>query len=174
MAYPNSGITRMENGASYDNIRRYLKDLGVVYSRTLGGDNDGFMLPEDWYAWMPSAHHNNSEIFDYIKKFTEFDPSTLYYSAKGPKLFYIWGHSYEYENARNWDRLEEICKRLGGREDIWYATNIEIHDYTEAYYSLIFSADGLRVCNPTLITVWFESDGSLYSLKPGETIRLKM
>ena len=50
MAYPDSGITRFENGADYADIKHYLKDLGIVYSRTLGGDNDSFALPTDWYA----------------------------------------------------------------------------------------------------------------------------
>ena len=69
MAYPDSGITRFENGAEYGNIKRYLTDLGIVYSRTLGGDNDSFALPTDWHAWMPTAHHTNPELFGYIDKF---------------------------------------------------------------------------------------------------------
>ncbi len=172
MAYPNCGIRKMENGASYDNIRRYLNDLGIVYSRTLGNDNDSFMLPTDWYAWMPTAHHENPQIFEYIEKFLNFNPETAYISQKSPMLFYLWGHSYEYENNKNWDRLENICDKLGNNEDVWYATNIEIYNYVNAYSSLIFSADGTKIYNPTLLTVWFETDDKLYSVKSGETIVL--
>ena len=28
--------------------------------------------------------------------------------------------------------MEEFCSYMGGRKDIWYATNIEIIDYMEA------------------------------------------
>lgn len=45
----------------------------------------------------------------------------------------MWGHSYEFENNNNWDILKNFCKTAGGREDIWYATNIEICDYISAF-----------------------------------------
>ncbi len=172
MAYPNYGITRMENGATYENIRRYLHDLGIVYARTLGGDNDLFLLPNDWYAWMPTAHHGNPHLFEYIEKFLGFDPDVAYVSRKSSRLFYLWGHSHEFESGNSWDRLKQICDKLHGKEDIWYATNIEIYDYIQAYHSLHYSADGTRVYNPSLFTVWFETDCKLYSVKPGEMIHL--
>lgn len=172
MAYPNSGITRMESGTSYEVIRNYLKSLDIAYARTLGGDNDSFYIPEDWYAWMPTAHHNNPKIFDYIDKFTAFSPDNMYYSSKGARLFYIWGHSYEFANENNWDRLKKICEKLANRDDIYYATNIEIYDYVNAYYSLMYSADEKMAYNPSFIKIWFECDGKLYCIEPGETIKL--
>ena len=57
--------------------------------------------------------------------------------------------------------------------DVWYATNIEIYDYVSAYRSLVFSADGSTVYNPTLLTVWFTEDGKLFSVKSGETLIIK-
>ena len=172
MAYPDSGITRFENGADYADIKHYLKDLGIVYSRTLGGDNDSFALPTDWHAWMPTAHHTNPELFGYIDKFLN-EPMSSYDASQTPGLFYLWGHSFEFENNKNWDLLDRICKELSGKPDIWYATNIEIYDYVSAYDSLIFSADGSRVYNPSLITVWFSADDKLYSVKSGETLIIK-
>ncbi|MBR1996471.1 MAG: DHH family phosphoesterase, partial [Paludibacteraceae bacterium] len=49
LAYPNSGITYLGNGADYENIRGYIKDLGFMYARSLAGDNNRFRLPSDWY-----------------------------------------------------------------------------------------------------------------------------
>ena len=157
MAYPNSGITLIQNGGTYENIRNYLKDIGIVYSRTLGGDNDSFCLPEDWLAWMPTAHHNNPEIFEYIDKFLSIkrdNPGSN--DHKFSRLFYIWGHSYEFDMHNNWDSMEKICSSLSGQEDTWYATNIEIYDYVSAYRSLVISADGKRIYNPTDKEIWFE------------------
>ena len=119
MAYPDSGITRFENGADYADIKHYLKDLGIVYSRTLGGDNDSFALPTDWHAWMPTAHHTNPELFGYIDKFLN-EPMPPYNASQTPRLFYLWGHSFEFENNKNWDLLDRICKELSGKPDIWY------------------------------------------------------
>ena len=170
MAYPDTGITVFVNNASYESIKNYLKDLGIVYSRTLGGDNNSFQLPQDWYAWMPTAHHNNPQIMEYIDEFVNMDLSTKTYCARRqPRLFYMWGHSYEFRNADNWEHLEEICAKLGGKDDTWYATNMEIHDYVEAYNSLVYSADGRKVYNPTLVRIWVDVDGVLYDIAPGET-----
>ena len=173
MAYPDSGITKCDNGNSYATVKQCLTDLDIVYSRTLAGDNDSFRLPDDWHAWMPTAHHNNPDIFKYIEKFNAIHEEGLYSAGRFPRLFYIWGHSYEFDRNDNWDHLEKICSELGGKDDVWYATNMEIYDYVEAYRSLVFSADGCRVYNPTLIKVWFNLDGKNYEIASGETVITK-
>lgn len=174
MAYPDSGITQMGNFGSYEQIRNYLCELDIAYARTLGGDNDRFMLPQDFYAWMPTAHHDNSEIMEYIDRFLQLDVSEkVYYTKRFPRLFYIWGHSYEFERNNNWEHIEEICKKFAENDELWFATNIEICDYVQAYKSLRFSADGRIVHNPTSLTIWLDVEGDLYSVKSGETIRLK-
>lgn len=174
MAYPDSGITRFANGASYEGVKQYLKELDIAYARTLAGDNDSFELPTDWYRWMPSVKHKNEQIFEYIDRFLSIDTSTkTYCAARQPRLFYMWGHSHEFAKDDNWDRLIEICERISGKEEIWYATNIEIYNYVTAYNSLIYSADGNTIYNPTLYTLWFDIDGTLYTIKPGETLKVQ-
>lgn len=174
MAYPDSGVTKLVSGVSYEHIRSYLKDLDIAYSRTLCGDNNLFLLPDDWYSWMPTAHHNNQKIFEWIDEFLSVDYDNLPTIARGyPILFYIWGHSYEFERNNNWERLDEICDRISGDDDVWYATNIEIYDYVNAYRSLVYSADGLTVYNPTLYELWFTVDKELYKINPGETLTIK-
>ena len=173
MAYPDSGITRWTHGSSgYEEVKGYLKALGIAYARTLGGDNDSFMLPEDFYAWMPTAHHDNPKIMEYIDKFLALSEDKLYYSSKMPLLFYIWGHSYEFERHGNWEHIEAICEKLSGKDDIWYATNIEICDYVRAYEALVYSADGTLVYNPTLIDIWLCADAKIYEVKSGATVKL--
>lgn len=167
-AYPDTGITAFENGASYENIRGNLQDLGIVYARTLGGDNNGFRLPSDWYAWMPTAHHANPNAIGWAEEFVRSDVNAQYWAMRHPRLYYLWGHSYEFDG--NWDRLEELCRVLGGHDGVWYATNMEIYDYVHAWDSLIFSADGTIVHNPTQQTVWFATDKKVYCVQPGETI----
>ncbi len=44
-----------------------------------------------------------------------------------PKIFYVWGHSYEFDEADGkWDRFEEFCQLISGHSDIFYGTNKEI------------------------------------------------
>ena len=171
MAFPDSGITKCHT-TDYETIKGYLKNLDIAYARTLGGDNNSFALPTDWHAWMPTAHHTNPLIMDYIDEFLNIDTKNCYRAAKYPKLFYLWGHSYEFDNDNNWDLLESICEKVSGKDDIWYATNIEIYEYVNAYNSLIFSADGTRIYNPTLFEIWFDIDENMYHIKSGETIKI--
>ena len=173
MAYPDTGITIMGNFVGYERIKSYLTDLDIAYARTLGGDNDSFALPEDFHAWLPTAHHKNPDLPGYIDKFLALDLSTnLYHARRQSRLLYIWGHSYEFDRDGNWDLIETICRRLSGNDEIWYATNMEICEYVEAYKRLVYSADGTKVYNPTLITVWVDFGGDVYSIAPGETVRI--
>ncbi|MBQ6067219.1 MAG: polysaccharide deacetylase [Clostridia bacterium] len=172
MAYPNSGVTRFTGGSDYETVRRYLQDIGVVYARSLGGDNNGFLLPEDWYRWIPTAHHDNPHVLDWAREFVDLRVDEAYIDNRYPRLFYLWGHSYEFDVHDNWDHIEELCGLLGGKEDVWYATNMEIWEYTNAFRSLVFSADGTRVYNPTLRELCFETETQPYQLRPGEIISL--
>ena len=171
MAYPDSGITKMHNGNDYEKIRTYLEGAGIVYSRTLAGDNDSFLLPTDWYAWMPTAKHTNPKLKEWCDRFNAIEDKG-YAANRYPRLFYLWGHTYEFPRDNNWDVIEDFCERIGGREDTWYATNIEIYEYVEAYLSLVRSADNTRIYNPTLKTVWFWAESEIYSVSPGETVVL--
>ena len=83
-------------------------------------------------------------------------------------MMYVWGHSYELATEEDWAALEAFCARLGGREDIWYATNIEIVDYMEAAARLQWTAAGDAVYNPSAQTVWAEADGVQYELPGGQ------
>lgn len=68
MAYADSGIMVSTSGVSKDEIKNYLKSLGIAYARTLGGDNDSFQLPTDFYEWMPTAHHENPNLKNYFAR----------------------------------------------------------------------------------------------------------
>ena len=170
MAYPDTGITLMGNFGNYAAIKNYLTELDIAYARTLGGDNDSFLLPQDFHAWMPSAHHDNPEIMEYIDRFLKLDISEkAYHGTRVPRLLYIWGHSYEFDEKNNWDHIEKICKKIAHNDEVWYATNIEIYDYVQAYKSLRYSADGHMIYNPTLYTIWVDAGSKIYTIQPGET-----
>lgn len=171
MAYPDTGITQFGPFISYEQVKNYLKELDIAYARTLAGDNNGFEIPEDFYAWLPTAHHNNENLLQWIDEFLDIDISTkVYHSKRRSRLMYIWGHSYEFTRDDNWEKMETICAKLAGNEQIWYATNIEICDYVNAFKSLRYSADGTMVYNPTVTTLWFDVMGKIYCIKAGETL----
>ena len=73
----------------------------------------------------------------------------------GPQLFYLWGHSYEFDAGRSWDVIGRFLDRVAplGKQ-LWFATNGELVRYTEAYRALLWSADGGAVTNPTSTDLW--------------------
>ncbi|MBQ7779066.1 MAG: polysaccharide deacetylase family protein [Clostridia bacterium] len=169
MAYPDLPISTASE-ERYREIRVILKSLGISYSRTLGNDNNGFALPDDWLAWMPTIHHDNENSIEYARQFVDLKVDDLYVSRHNPRLFYVWGHSYEFDNNNNWEHFEELCKILSGKDDTWYATNIEICRYSKAFDSLVFNTANTCVYNPTAFDIWFACKGKTHCVKAGETL----
>ncbi|MBQ5649485.1 MAG: polysaccharide deacetylase family protein [Clostridia bacterium] len=143
-----------------------LKHCGIVYSRTVKS-TEKFGFPENWLELHPTCHHNNPRLMELAKRFVEV-PSK-YGNAE---MFYLWGHSFEFDTNDNWDVIERFAEYAGGHEHIWYATNIEIYDYVKAYEALQTSYDKRTVHNPSAIDVWFEHRGKMYCVKAGETLKL--
>ena len=157
MAYP--------FGTTNDAVAETLRRCGVAYARTTVS-TERFDIPTNWLQMPATSHHRNPRLMELAQNFVERD------TRWRPQLFYLWGHSYEFEDNDNWHVIEEFADFMGGRDNIWYATNIEIHDYVEAYRHLQTSADGKRVYNPTAIAVFFGCDGQHYAVQPGQEIRL--
>lgn len=155
MAYP--------YGTYNDDVVASMKSVGIVYSRTVHSSHD-FNMPSDWMRLPATCHHNDPELMVLAKRFVE-EPTW-----GRPAMFYLWGHSYEFEANDNWNVIEEFAEYMANRDDIWYATNIEIYDYQDAFKKLLFSVDGKIVKNPTAMELWFFLNGKEYSIKPSEVL----
>ena len=156
MAYP--------FGTYSDAVVEALRVCGIAYSRTTKS-TEKFDIPTDWLRMPATCHHANPRLMELAKTFVEKKVSAH------PRLFYLWGHSYEFEAKDNWNVIEEFTEYMGGKEDeIWYATNIEIYEYIEDYERLIWAADGTMVKNPTARTLWFCLNGQTVSVGAGETL----
>lgn len=155
MAYP--------YGLYHDDMLQAAKVSGIVYSRTVK-QSESFALPMDWLQWNGTCHHNNPRVMELAKDFVTRDVK------EEALLYYLWGHTFEFEADDNWNVIEEFAEFMGGREDIWYATNIDIYEYVTAFQQLVFSVDGQRVYNPTAHTLYFTRDGKEICIHPGERI----
>jgi Predicted xylanase/chitin deacetylase len=157
MAYP--------YGTFSEDVVEALRLCGLAYARTVIPSKD-FKIPRDWLRLSATCHHTAPDFEELTKKFIE-DKVT-----QGPYLFYLWGHSYEFEANDNWDLIENFAKYVGNRNDIWYATNIDIYDYIDAYNRLQFSVDGKRIKNPSSTTIWFEHSEKIIKIEAGTTIEI--
>lgn len=146
-------------GSVNNKVVETLKALGIEYSRMVQTTGD-FHLPEDFMKWRGTCHHNE-RLMEHTNRF--LNTKNLFQ----PWLFYIWGHSYEFDENNNWEMFEEFCKTAGGRGDIWYATNIEVCEYINAYKSLKFSADLKMVQNTTATDIFIEADGERIKIPAG-------
>ena len=84
---------------------------------------------------------------------------------------FVWGHSYEFNDQNNWEVIEEFCAKMADKEDIWYATNMEICEYLLATKAIVTSADCRIIHNPTSLTLWGEWTDEPFVIAPGETLQ---
>ena len=121
-----------------------LKKLGFSYARGVKVTHS-FALPDNIYSWCGTCRNIDEKLFELCDEFLSGAPN----STEDPWLFYLWGHSYEFDGPDNWERIEKFLKKIGGHDDVWYATNGEVADYLRDFGRLEFSADGRSVYNPT-------------------------
>ena len=101
MAYPFGTYT--------EELTDLLRLSGISYARTTKSTG-GFDLPQDFLTWHPTCHHSEERLFELTEAF--FAPERKYY---GPRLFYVWGHSYEFDVREDWGRMEQFLDRMADR-----------------------------------------------------------
>lgn len=101
-----------------ERVIEVLKENGIRYARTVE-DNHSFDLQHNLLTFHPTCHHSDPAVFELIDRFLRDD-------SEKPQLLYIWGHAYEFDGDGNWERIEEICRKLCGHSDVFYGTNAEV------------------------------------------------
>lgn len=116
MAYPGG------NGPLYDSrVSNLIKEkTGIKYARTTTSTHN-FDLQDNLFEFKPSVYHHKNwdKMFELAEKFVNLKPEK-------PQIFYIWGHAYEFDIHNTWDKFEEFCKIVSGKDDVFYGTNKEI------------------------------------------------
>lgn len=111
MAYP--------YGTYDDRVLQIARECGVKYARTTV-QTERFDLPTgDLLVLNSTCRHANPKLLDLARAFIESP-------ADQPQLFYLWGHTYEFDEFDTWDLIEEFCKIVAGRPEIFYGTNSEV------------------------------------------------
>lgn len=106
-------------GVVTDEAVEYLSKIGIRYARTVGSTH-GFALPKDLMHLEATCHHQDEKLFALAEEFLEAKAT-----EENPMLFYVWGHSYEFDVNKNWERMEKLCELLAGKDDIFYGTNAD-------------------------------------------------
>lgn len=157
--YPVRGMS-YPNGSYSKDIINLLPACGIEYCRVVGNTDD-FAFPDNYLEWTSTCHHGHN-LMENARRFADLNKTQYLY------MMYVWGHSYEFDRDDSWDLIEGFCEFIGNRDDIWYATNIEIVDYMNAAKNLKFTAKGDAVYNPYAIPVWISVDGVHHKINSGE------
>ncbi len=169
------------NGSYDEQAKRVLKCCNIKYARTVRSTYE-FSIPADWLEWDATCHQRDEKLFDLAEQFL-LPNNGINYMRRSPQLFYVWGHSYEFNCEEEWERIERFCQKIGGKESVWYATNGEIYDYVRAYNRLEFSVcrtcatlecshSGTLVHNPSAIDVYICYYDKNYKIGAGQTVTL--
>lgn len=144
-----------------------LKVCDILYARTVNSTHS-FAMPQNLLELHPTCHHDDPQVMDLAKEFCE--GRDRWGEAR---MFYIWGHSFEFDRNNNWDHLENLLTYMKPYlTDVWTATNAEIFNYYNAYKKLRFFADGRRVLNETAIDLWFELGNQLVMVPKNSEVDL--
>ena len=114
MAYPCGGVNNDERVANV--IKETTK---IRFARTITSSYS-FDLQENLLRFCPTLHFRDEKLFALAEEFLALETDE-------PKLFYIWGHTYELDAEDGaWERFEKLCQMLSGKKDIFYGTNGEV------------------------------------------------
>jgi hypothetical protein len=115
MAYP--GGTHVMNEHVADLIR---ENTGVKYARTTTSTHN-FDLQTNLHIFNPTVYHHVEwdKLFALGEQFINLQPDK-------PQIYYIWGHAYEFDIHGDWERFEEFCRLISGKNDIFYGTNRQV------------------------------------------------
>ncbi|MBQ8738986.1 MAG: polysaccharide deacetylase family protein [Clostridia bacterium] len=164
MAYP--------FGTYNDNVVRVARDAGIRYSRTCH-THHSFKIDRDWLRMPSTCHQADEKLFELAEQFVNDSPLSNRWNIES-WLFYVWGHSFEFRTEQDWERKESFLKIVANRDDVWYATNIEIYNYITAYDNLEYTYDGDKVYNPSATDVWLRTQqGKVFKIPAGETVILR-
>ena len=152
-------------GTWNDEVAEQLCMAGYEGARTVVSTGS-FALPKDPLRWDPTCHHNDPGLMELARRFVR-EP------ARGPQLFYVWGHAYEFDGMNNWHVIEELCAFIAEhRQDIWCCTNGELLRYRKAYRALEYSADGSMIANPSALDVWLRLEQGPARIPAGGCVRV--
>lgn len=120
VGYKICGMAYPMNGDNADRVAEIIREhTAIKYARTTIPTLN-FDLQDNLYMFNPTVHHEDYDnLFRLGEEFVKLKTDT-------PKLFYIWGHSFEFDIFDEWERFEEFLKLISGKDDIFYGTNTEV------------------------------------------------
>jgi len=135
MGYRPAGMA-YANGGYSDMAVEVIREHGLRYARTVNASYS-FDRQTDLLRFHPTCRHRDPRLMQLAERFASMEPET-------PQIFYIWGHSEEFDHDGNWDLIERFCDFFAGRDDIFFGTNKEVLLGIQSEYQQRFSAEHIH------------------------------
>lgn len=115
--------------------KELIKNLGFRFARTVSRfskdiGSDVFELPTTVHAY---RHWSDAwkilrevGLYRFLKSYYHWDELAIILFDKTMKeggVYHLWGHSWEIDKNKDWQRLERVFKYISGRDNVVYTTN---------------------------------------------------
>lgn len=98
-----------------------LASSGINTARTVKSTHN-FEIPTNFLKWHPTCEHTDPQLDNLVDQFLKLDDDQV-------NIFYLWGHSYDFDVDNNWHVIEQFCQKMSEDQSIIYMTNNEVYQY---------------------------------------------
>lgn len=110
-------------------------------------------------VWNPTISHRDPKLFETLDIFVHTEQEL--------PVFYLWGHSYEFENQNNWEIIEKFAKMISEDNSIAFLCNLDVVEYLQAMKKVEITEQ--TIVNPTDKSLWFDVDGKTIEVQANST-----
>ena len=109
-----------------ERVLQKLKECGIKYARKVQ-TTQSYAIPrgnmlESEYSFCVDSCLDDRDFKNTVDEFLNSSDNTS-------KILSLWGHSFAQDGNELWEKLEDFCKSISGRNDILYGTNAEVFKY---------------------------------------------
>ena len=121
-------------------------------------ESHGYQPGEELFWQRAGIYHLSPEFDAYMEGFLETEEELAFGQ--------VVGHSYDLDTEQMWEKMEGYLQRISSDAQVWPATHLEVIQYLQAMKQAVINGTGIQ--NHSDHTLWFEIDGKICRVDPGE------
>lgn len=137
------------------------RECGFEYAR-ISEESGCFRAEDDAYHWRATVFHCSVEAEGLFRRFLDAEEELA--------CFQLVGHTYDLDAGAMWDQIEALFAAVSGRDDVLPMTTLELVRYTKAMAAAEIGGGVIR--NRSSLPLWFDANGLICEVRPGETLAL--
>ena len=142
-------------------IEHCARKCGFSYVR-LPVESHSFTPPEDTFNWTAGIFHLDGDLTDFVDAFLSTSEELAFCQ--------IAGHSYDLDTENLWDTMEDIFRKISADREVLPMTTIDLIEYLRAMRGAEIT--DRRIQNNSDFNLWFQTDGGICEIGPGQGINL--